>query len=62
MLDALSDLDELRRDYADAYETFRRDFLELEDGHAAARFVDAVFVPRGDAPALATSALDAAAG
>lgn len=61
VLDALSDLDDLRRVYADAYETFRRDFLELEDGHAATRFVDAVFVPRGDAPALA-SALDAAAG
>jgi CDP-glycerol glycerophosphotransferase len=51
VLDALSDLDDLRVAYADAYETFRRDFLDLEDGHAAARFVDAVFVSRGDAPA-----------
>ena len=61
VLDALSDLDDVQLAYADAYETFRRDFLELEDGHAAARFVDAVFVPRGDAPALVTTAQDVAA-
>lgn len=60
VLDALDDLTDLRRDYAHEYETFRRDFLELEDGHAAARLVDAVFVSRGDAPA--TSAHDVAAG
>ena len=29
---------------------FRKDYLDLEDGRAGARFVDAVFVPRGDAP------------
>lgn len=62
VLDALADLDVLRRDYAGAYETFRRDFLELEDGHAAARLVDAVFVPRGDAPSLVTSRPDVRAG
>ena len=46
----LQDLDGLRRRHADAYRRFRENFLSLEDGHAGARFVDAVFVPRGDAP------------
>lgn len=45
---ALSDLDRLRTDYREPYEHFRRDYLDLEDGHAAARFVDAVMRPRGD--------------
>jgi len=62
VLDALADLDGVRRDYADDYEAFRRDFLELEDGHAAARLVDAVFVPRGDAPSLVRSAAGSASG
>ncbi|GMA25115.1 hypothetical protein GCM10025864_28740 [Luteimicrobium album] len=38
--------------YARAYASFTDGYLSLEDGHAARRFVDAVFVPRGDAPAL----------
>jgi CDP-glycerol glycerophosphotransferase len=46
----LKDLDRVRSEHAAAYEAFRRDFLDLEDGRAGARFVDAVFVPRGDAP------------
>ena len=29
--------------------TFRRSYTDLDDGHASARLVDAVFVPRGDA-------------
>ncbi|MFK4729848.1 CDP-glycerol glycerophosphotransferase family protein [Agromyces mediolanus] len=45
----LADLEGVRREYADAVRTFREDYLELEDGKAAARLVDAVFVPRGDA-------------
>lgn len=45
---ALADLDRLRPDYSEPYERFRRDYLDLEDGHAAARFVDAVMGPRGD--------------
>ncbi len=48
---ALADLDTVVAEYAGAYETFRKSFLDLEDGRASARFVDAVFVPRGDAPA-----------
>ena len=43
-------LEGVRTRYAEAYERFRQDFLDLEDGHAAARFVDQVMVPRGDAP------------
>jgi CDP-glycerol glycerophosphotransferase len=45
----LADLDGVRRDHAAAYATFRADYLDLEDGHAARRLVDAVFAPRGDA-------------
>ncbi|MEZ5096241.1 MAG: CDP-glycerol glycerophosphotransferase family protein [Nocardioides sp.] len=48
-VEALRDLDGVRRRHAAAYERFRRDFLDLEDGRAGERFVDAVFVPRGDA-------------
>ena len=51
VVDALLDLEGVRSRYAAAYERFRQDFLDLEDGHAAARFVDRVMVPRGDAPA-----------
>jgi CDP-glycerol glycerophosphotransferase len=50
VVDCLLDLDGVRSEYASAYDVFRKDFLDLEDGHAGARFVDAVFVPRGDAP------------
>ncbi|WP_448610064.1 CDP-glycerol glycerophosphotransferase family protein [Geodermatophilus sp. URMC 60] len=47
----LRDLDGVRSRYAADYARFRRDYLPLEDGRASARLVDAVFVPRGDAPA-----------
>ncbi|WP_372728215.1 CDP-glycerol glycerophosphotransferase family protein [Nocardioides sp.] len=50
VVDHLLDLDGVRTTYAAAYETFRQDYLDLEDGRAGARFVDRVLVPRGDAP------------
>lgn len=40
---AIGDLDRIRSEYADAYATFRRDFLDLDDGHATQRLVDRVF-------------------
>jgi CDP-glycerol glycerophosphotransferase len=43
------DLDGLARRTAAQRETFRREYADLDDGHASARLVDAVFVPRGDA-------------
>ena len=49
VVDALLDLDGVRRAYAEAYRRFHDSYLDLDDGHAAARLVDAVFVPRGDA-------------
>ncbi|GAA1099310.1 hypothetical protein GCM10009668_16210 [Nocardioides dubius] len=45
----LRHLDAVVADHAGAYEKFRAEFLDLEDGHAAQRFVDAVIAPRGDA-------------
>ena len=45
----LRDLDGLRRSTAPRIAEFRRTFADLDDGNAAARLVDAVFVPRGDA-------------
>ncbi|MGI8900955.1 MAG: bifunctional glycosyltransferase/CDP-glycerol:glycerophosphate glycerophosphotransferase [Nocardioides sp.] len=45
----LSDLDGLRRRHEQEYARFRSDYLDLEDGLAGSRFVDAVFAPRGDA-------------
>jgi CDP-glycerol glycerophosphotransferase len=42
------DLDGLARRTAARRETFRRDYADLDDGHASARLVDAVFAPRGD--------------
>ncbi|MBB6627440.1 CDP-glycerol glycerophosphotransferase family protein [Nocardioides sp. KIGAM211] len=50
VVDCLLDLDRVRAEHAAAYDLFRQDYLDLEDGRAGARFVDAVFVPRGDAP------------
>jgi CDP-glycerol glycerophosphotransferase len=44
-------LDQVAAEYADARARFRKEYTDLDDGHAAARLVDAVFVPRGDAPA-----------
>lgn len=49
VVDRILDPQGLRIEFADAYDTFRKEFLDLEDGRAAERFVDAVFVPRGDA-------------
>ncbi|MGN6782933.1 MAG: CDP-glycerol glycerophosphotransferase family protein, partial [Marmoricola sp.] len=46
----LQDLQALTDDYADARARFRETYVDLEDGYAGARLVDAVFVPRGDAP------------
>lgn len=46
---ALADLDRLRTEYAGPYAAFRDAYLDLEDGHAAQRFVDQVIAPRGDA-------------
>jgi CDP-glycerol glycerophosphotransferase len=44
----LHDLAGLKEAFAADYATFRSSYLDLEDGHAAARFVDAVIVSRGD--------------
>jgi CDP-glycerol glycerophosphotransferase len=49
VVDALLDLDGLRAEYDAAYARFHDDYLDLDDGLAARRLVDAVFVPRGDA-------------
>jgi len=46
----LRDLPGLRRTCEPLIETFRKEYADLDDGHASARLVDAVFVPRGDAP------------
>ena len=46
---ALADLPGVREQHAAAYRKFHDDYLDLDDGHAAERLVDAVFVPRGDA-------------
>jgi len=42
----LQDLDGLRATCAPLIKQFRRDYVDLDDGHASARLVDAVFVPR----------------
>ena len=46
---AILDLPGVAAEYAPAYQKFHDDYLDLDDGRAAARLVDAVFVPRGDA-------------
>jgi CDP-glycerol glycerophosphotransferase len=43
LLRELRDLEDVRRRYGAAYERFHERFCGLEDGHAAARVVDAVF-------------------
>jgi CDP-glycerol glycerophosphotransferase len=43
LLRELRDLEDVRRRYEAAYERFHERFCGLEDGHAAARVVDAVF-------------------
>jgi CDP-glycerol glycerophosphotransferase len=45
----LRDLKGLAKRTAAARAQFRRDYVDLDDGHASARLVDAVFGPRGDA-------------
>jgi CDP-glycerol glycerophosphotransferase len=45
VIDALRDLDGVRREYAAAYAEFKAHFLDLDDGHAAERLVDAAFRP-----------------
>lgn len=52
VLHELGRLDYVRRTYHDAYQKFRHTYLDLDDGHAAERLVDAVFVPTGHAPTL----------
>jgi CDP-glycerol glycerophosphotransferase len=42
--DALKDLSTVRLRYAQSYATFRRNFLDLDDGHAAERLVERVFL------------------
>jgi CDP-glycerol glycerophosphotransferase len=49
VVDRLLDLDGVRAEHAAAYQRFHDDYLDLDDGHAGQRLVDAVFVPRGDA-------------
>lgn len=46
---AIRDADRIGAAYEQERLRFVREFMELEDGHAAARLVDRVFVPRGDA-------------
>ena len=45
----LRDLDGLARRTAEDRARFVRTYADLDDGHASARLVDAVFAPRGDA-------------
>jgi CDP-glycerol glycerophosphotransferase len=47
----LQDLPGLVESYADVRARFVKEYADLDDGHASARLVDAVFVVRGDAPA-----------
>lgn len=49
VIDQLRHLPALREKYAADYATSRKTFLDLEDGRAAERFVDAVIAPKGDA-------------
>ncbi len=49
VVDAILDLPGVVRRHSAAYQRFRDDYLDLDDGQAAARLVEAVFVPRGDA-------------
>lgn len=52
VISALADLGGVASQFADDYLKFREGYLDLDDGHAGDRLVDAVFVPRGDAPAV----------
>ena len=46
----LRDVAALDTAYAEARAGFRAAYADIDDGHAGERLVDAVFVPRGDAP------------
>jgi CDP-glycerol glycerophosphotransferase len=48
VVNLVRDFNGLARRTAVQRQTFRRDYADLEDGHASARLVDAVFAPRGD--------------
>ena len=48
VIEEVANLDRLRTRWAPQYAEFTRAYLGLEDGHAAARFVDAVIAPNGD--------------
>ena len=54
VIDLLRDIDRVARENAEKIQAFLNEYVELEDGQASARLVDAVFVPRGDAPPVAT--------
>jgi CDP-glycerol glycerophosphotransferase len=45
LIEALAGLDDVTRQYRDAYARFATRFCALEDGHAADRVIDAVFTP-----------------
>ena len=49
VVEELNDLEGVRRRHEKQYDEFRATYLDLEDGQAGRRFVDAVFAPRGDA-------------
>jgi CDP-glycerol glycerophosphotransferase len=53
VVDLLRDPDRLGAEWAAARAQFRSSFTPLDDGNAADRLIDRVFVPRGDAPPLA---------
>ncbi|MGL5827180.1 MAG: CDP-glycerol glycerophosphotransferase family protein, partial [Nocardioides sp.] len=46
VIEHLGDLSSLRTGWAENYQRFRRTYLDLEDGRAAERFVDAVIAPK----------------
>ncbi|GAA1530613.1 hypothetical protein GCM10009803_09220 [Microbacterium ginsengiterrae] len=49
LVDGIRQAGEVAAEFDRARERFVSTFMELEDGHAARRLVDAVFAPRGDA-------------
>lgn len=49
-------------EYREARERFIAEYMEHEDGHATERLVEAVFVPRGDAPATGSTPESASGG
>lgn len=44
VIEALADLDAVRRDWSEARAKFRRQFTDLDDGHASEQLVDRVFL------------------